>query len=436
MTKSTFRLGVVVAMLAAFAGGWFCGNKPSGGVVGLSATTEPQHVIPEKYAVPYATATPRPAAAPAAAVPPSRPTFGDILKLNIRRDREIGLESFGRSLAQTNLNEALRLAGELTDHLDREAFLSGVIQSWSARDVDGALAYCLDQDFSLRCRLVPLAVAEMVRTRPEKALEMLRSLSLGEVHDRAAEALFTAWSAADPVTAARHMDTIQERALRSRILDSFGGEWSANDPPAALAWAASLQNPEDQSVAMNSALREYGRRFPADALQWAGEQMRGSNPLPGEMLASLLAEAGFASPREAFNQALSFGTHPRLKESLAAVASYYAEDKPAALLDNFRSLTPAQQKQVSPSVLFALGTASTQVPGELFNALGASEPQTEAVHAYIQGLAFRDSKLAEKWVQTLPTGALREAGQESLIAVANAASPNSPASAALVTGEH
>lgn len=415
MTKSTFRLGVTVAILTAFAGGWFCGRKPTDGAAGFSPATEYDRARPIQRTGTARAAKPSAAMEPsvASASPKSQNVFGDIMKLNARRERELALETFGRSLSQTNLTEALRLAGEITDCLDREAFLAGVVETWSARDAGAALAYSLSQNFSARCRLVPIVVAETTRSNPEAALQMLTTLPTGEVHDKATEALFTTWSALDPTVAARQLGTVQAGPLRERILDAFGGEWAANDPPAALAWASSLDGADERSVALNSVLREYGRRFPADALKWAGDQQRGPNPLPGEMLGSLLAETGFASPKEAFNQGLTFGTHPRLTEALAAVTSYYAEDQPAALLENFRGLSGTQQQQVSASVLFALGAASAPVPGDWFNSLSDPAQQQQAVGAYVQGLNFRDSTLAKKWLQALPEGAIRDAALQS-----------------------
>jgi hypothetical protein len=261
---------------------------------------------------------------------------------------------------------------------------------------------------------VPLVFAERARVDPESAFQSLATLPAGEIQDKATEALFTTWSASAPADASKKARALKEGSLRERILDSFAGEWAANDPTAAMTWAAGLENPEDQATAMNSALREFGRRHPLDALQWAGDQMRGNSPLPADAVASLLAETGFSAPKASFRWGLTLPAEASVWESLAAVTSYYAEDHPRGLLDDFRKLSLSEQEHTAGPVMFALGSAQTTVPFELLSAFPNSETQLQAVNAHVDGLMFRDPKLARAWVQSLPEGPARTAALQNL----------------------
>jgi hypothetical protein len=408
--------GHAVLAVVTFAAGWLCAGR---------FASQPVPRVMDKPERPARTRV-EPASAPAemaAALPtnwvlvpvqPSPIAFAAVLKLKARREREAALETIGRSVASTNLAEAIRMAAEISDYLDREAFLSGVVEVWAAREPDAALAYCLNQPYSVRCRLVASVFAERARSNPEAAFQALSSVPLGELHDKAAEALFTTWSATAPADAALKARSIKDAALRERVLDSFAGEWAANDPTAAFTWAAELDRPEDQSTAMNSAVREFSRRHPTEALQWADQQMRGNSPLPPDAVAALLAEVGFAAPKEAFRWGVTLPDEPRILEAFAAVTSYYAEDHSRGLLNDFRQLNLTEQEQTAGPVMFALGAALSTVPYDLLSSFPHPEAQSQAVNAHVEGLMFRDAEAAHAWVETLPEGPVRAAALDTL----------------------
>lgn len=339
-------------------------------------------------------------------------TLLKVLENPDRLERESELEILGKSHFRYQSNWENRLA-EITDQVDRESYLKGIISEWAKSDPHAALDYLANASLGTRAELVPVAVAEWAKRDPKAAESWVANYTVGEVRAKAAESLYRAWALFSPEAAAQNSLSFSDVSLRERALTGVLQEWSANDLPAVEAWTSAMQEGSTRSVARRAVAEEMARRNPLEAIRWANAEISASNSNRGAIIAAVASIAGMEQPTAILKWLVNLPQTADTASAIAGVSSYQAEADHSFAEQGYLKLPVQAQEIAATAIAGTLGAVQPQRGIEWLRRQPATR-QSILTEEFTRGWASSHREGAQKWAQTLPPGPNKAAAERGL----------------------
>ena len=217
-------------------------------------------------------------------------------------DRLSALTSVGSALSLSEIPEAIKVAGDLTQLRERvilgeavykrwgelapaDAFKSiatlpdGVLKLEAIRSVAPAYASkdihaAVDDVMKMtpgraRNEAIPLIAETWARTDTQGALKWAKSLPDGFARETALHDIYFTWVHLDPAGISSTVTNLPPGDTRNALIINVAGDWAAQDPAKAVAWAEALPQEADRTLALSTIAESWADLDPAAAAAFA-----------------------------------------------------------------------------------------------------------------------------------------------------------------------
>jgi len=151
---------------------------------------------------------------------------------------------------------------------DYDVVLIVIIRQWASADPAAALAYAKETPARLRGRAQVAAYGAWAENDAAAALESIANLDVG-MQKSFIPAVFKGWARRDPEGAARYALSLEDSALLSKIHQGiavgFLAEWGTQDPTFAVEWAVRAFPPEIQQHVLPQLYSRWAKSNPEQA---------------------------------------------------------------------------------------------------------------------------------------------------------------------------
>jgi hypothetical protein len=270
---------------------------------------------------------------------------------------------------------------------------------------------------------VSLAIREMARTDPRRALELVDQLK-GETREIGLTAAIQAWGSEDPYGALGLVERLGPGRDRDILLQTIGEELGRQDPDGALAWFNALDS-SPQGL-YGSILHGIAEKEPGRALELALDSADPSATGAVMFLTSTAVQSGDVSFTELAERVLAAENRPSREAGVQMLVNAWADDDPEAAL----SWLVSQSENVGHSALdqAALAVAwKNPDAAARYTQLLPAEYQDGWIRAVALGYAQTDPSGATAWVEQFRGQAVYDAG---MTAIAQVSAMRDPAAAA------
>jgi hypothetical protein len=188
-------------------------------------------------------------------------------------DGNLAIASVVSTLARTNLDRAMQIAGTQPVSVLRGRMMDGLVSELVAqRGPDAARHAILDlADDPFRAGMAAKLAEQLARDDPKSSAAWAWTLPAGPTRQRAIAEAIKVWTRDDAVAAGQHLAQLGA----SPDLDPAREEYARNvlrtDPQGALEWALSISNEKQRSDATLGLLRDWMRRDGDSARAWAAQ---------------------------------------------------------------------------------------------------------------------------------------------------------------------
>lgn len=276
-------------------------------------------------------------------------------------------------LAESNPEEALRLASNIGSLRDSQRARNAVLEVWGRQDPQAALIWAgqtlTDEPYRTRREQILAIYNGFGAANPEAAFESALAMSVegrsdqriqnraleeliegqienggltaaklqveqlenGPIKERLLREMIDEWASFDPKGAAAYVETLGDTAS-SRIQTALLGEWAENDPTAAAAWL-SEQAFDEATVgqASTAIIREWTRYDMAASAEWLNSLP--SSPELDRAVMNYTYRAAQEDPASAMTWAESINNDWVRTRMMERVAGRWKEDAP----ENFQN---------------------------------------------------------------------------------------------------
>jgi hypothetical protein len=327
------------------------------------------------------------------------------------------------SLARDDPLTALRRVEALPLGIERDQLMSVIAQNYGRTDPAAAIAWAQ----SLSPELLSNVMMGVARTDPERALEVLTTLSGAQDQQRLMQLLVMNNSLTSAQTAA-FADRLLAQQNRGNALQMLTSAWANRAPQDALNWL--LANPGRATTrAIPQAGMNLARTNPTAAIGYLDR-------IPNELRANWLSAVaeGYAQhdARAAANWVTQHRGEQGFDAALAAVAARTAQQDPVSAARLFDSVDVTQAPDAPGSARAIAATWARRDPqaaAAWAHSLAHADTAVGAVSAVANQWVARDAVAARNWAMGLPRDAARDA---ALVQVLGATAGTPAADAALV----
>lgn len=344
-------------------------------------------------------------------------------------------------LSATELQAALALTAAMPKSPDRDSLRQQLYRAWAALDPNAAWQAALADPLDKGKGYLPGVVAgEIVKTKPQVAIDLAQRLEMGERRGTVMRAVFTEWGGidvaaamayalahpdlgVDPFSFSRGISELGERdplkagslvlkftdsMKRGILLGTLMGSWVERDPPAAMQWAQSQENPSLKTEAIAAAIAAWAKADPAAALNYA-------RALPDADTRNTALEKGwrdwFGKSPQAATDYLSAAGNEKLLESSAFHFAYASEGFTAKERADLLARLPesaGKQKILRAITDSQIRKGQYNQALELLNAMPDSSGRDRNVQNLGEEWAKADIAGATQWLKIQPDSSDRD----------------------------
>lgn len=278
-------------------------------------------------------------------------------------------------LAQTNPEEALRVAGQIAESALRRLALQLVAESWADVDAPAAAKWALAQpDAAIQAQIAP-ALAQLLEGRnPQTAADFVVALASEQARNDLLGALLSRWGQVGLPEALAWAKGLPESPAKDQTLIHLSYRWLESNPQGAVDYALTLGSGSTPLLSVMAS--QWAGHDPQSAAQWAAQLPAG--PQQTSILSSLAAAWAQMVPEEAVRFAVGLPAGSAQSEAVISAVSGWAKHDPPA----------------------AMHWAAQFPTGELRDAV-----LTQVLSAWVQ----RDAASAAEWLAALPEAPGRDA---------------------------
>ncbi|MGV3530964.1 MAG: hypothetical protein ACO1QR_01240 [Chthoniobacteraceae bacterium] len=154
------------------------------------------------------------------------------------------------------LAERLQKEGTLEDRAANNVAKT-VFSHWIYRDAEGAAAFAIDQEATLRDMLLPSAVHSMSMRDRERTLEWAQGLPPGEARSIAYGSVVSEWVSSSINEVAAWLPSVPPGEDYNAAVGAFAGRAFATDPVSALEWVRTIPDLTARDRALMAAWKEW-----------------------------------------------------------------------------------------------------------------------------------------------------------------------------------
>jgi len=286
------------------------------------------------------------------------------------------LASIAKELRLAEIPDALKAADNLSSLRERLALKDSVLKRWGELAPADALAYVsqMPEGLSKTEAMRHLSTA-YARTNGADAAAAVLKMKPGRARTEAISAVAEAWAGTDVRAALKWANELPDDGLRQPALRRIYFVWVHADPVAASTTVQTLPSGDIKNALLINVAQKWGVVDPAAAIRWA-------RTLPVE------AERDLA---------------------IVIATESWADSDPRAALKFAEELSCAELRR--RAALVALERWATQDPEAAFNAAVRSSDRTvneQGIIRVLQTCGAVCPDAAVHWVETLPSGRLRD----------------------------
>jgi len=303
---------------------------------------------------------------------------------------------------------ALRHVESLPLGAERQQVLNSIATAYGRLDPEAAIAWAQSQNAP---ELLTSVLAGVVRVNPDRAMDLLLSIPLGE-QARILQTL--------PMTSnlrGEQIAVIADRLLaqpsRGPALQMLTNSWAQRTPEEALRWL--LAHDGSAASSISQAGMNLARTNPAAAIGYFDR-------IPTELRARWISAVadGYAQndARAAANWVTQYRGEAGYEAAVAAVASRTAQHDPATAARLFSSIDVSQAPDAAQSaraIALSWARQDTAAAASWARELGDDAIARGAVSVVTNHWAARDAAAARNWTMSLPTGAKRDAALVQIV---------------------
>jgi hypothetical protein len=222
-------------------------------------------------------------------------------------------------------------------------------------------------------------------------------------------------AATDPQAAAKWAEQVPAGSVRSASITGVGVVWANQDLQAAAGWARELAEGEDREIGLSHVAYEAARTEPTFALELTADLA--ANDARDELIRHAARQWAAQNPKDALAWASEL-TNPTLREQLLSdIATAWGDTDPRSAAELAVQSLPAGRSQEDAF----LGIAQQWVQKEPERAAAwvfefPESFQPTALESVVKIWASSDAPHATKWVESLPSGPLRDTALSVLAA--------------------
>jgi hypothetical protein len=223
--------------------------------------------------------------------------------------REMAMHLIGKRWAERDLQRALSWAQSvgfnLESSINRSGPLTGIAETWLAKDPDAAIAWLNDiPDSAGKVGLFEILAFNLASNNPAEAVRVGMAIPAGSLRDHSIDYPISSWIRSDPKAAADWALHYEDNDARRVALRSVAADWIRDDPANARAWIQSLPNYATKDTMLRDAVNVIAKGVDYGDVSTA--------PLIGSMsskaiqtAAEVLSEIGDTTQRKAAYLTLS-----------------------------------------------------------------------------------------------------------------------------------
>jgi hypothetical protein len=345
-------------------------------------------------------ATGEPAVAAVAVDFPRADTEADRLRaqiLRVARDfpGSSRSEVLVRRLAAISPAEALACVAELPSDEVRDRSVAAIAQDWVERDATGAVAAvagfrdsAVGREFHLR------VVEQLARTRPSRALSLVKSLSAREESLELLAEVFREWARTDPRMATARLFELERGAERSELLADVLATWARQDMSNAVRAVIVVTENDGRSRALRGVVRRLAE---------------GSNTKDGLQLSAAFVRAVM------LRAGMGMEEQERLGVAVAALDELGAID-PDSLARFFDAIPPGYDRAVLTKRLVADASEKSPERAAVYALRFASGTERiAAIRRASSGLVRDNERAALAWIDTMSSAEDRAAAIQAVL---------------------
>ena len=303
------------------------------------------------------------------------------------------------------------------DERQRRLLIQTIIGRWGEIDPERLFAYALESPIpSFRSTGVYHAIEELSHRAPTRARALIETIEDDNLYRRVShqvvlamskddaratlatlkedptsthvyDDLFTGWGEQAPLEAAEQLTAITNRNHRRQAIQGLAQSWGKTDPDAAVGWASALHNHQERVQAI-----EYIMGVVTDIDK--GAQLLESLDLNG------------STRHEAVRAFATNAIHRDIDSALTWLASLTKGDRSLVLEYNLNSIARSYPER-------AIHLLKSNLNGRLENAAGSLARQ----------LANTDLTRAQAWVDSLPSGRIKDRAVQGILKELQNAAP-------------
>ena len=346
------------------------------------------------------------------------------------------LPAIAEGLTRRDPQVALQYAEKVQSPVQRERFVSDVIQAWSDSDGQGLLKWLRAQPEHARlskyvrwdrvkiaeasaladiAALLPKNLEEksgLLSTPmlPDKAdvwmrhTDWLLALPVGEMRTRLCTTAATGLADLDPEAALKLLPEIQEATVRRRVTSSVAAFRAAATPKEGLAFARELTDAEERRRAVNAALFTWAENDPEDAVRHAQESGDAEAKI---MLSHAGSQMAMKDAEKASRFALENEPPPDPKKShgetypmLKSAVNIWAGREPVAAGRWVKALPEGAQKDTAlAAVASALSLRMPEESLQWAEEIKDAAVRKQALQMCLMSWAYKDGEKPAKWLE-------------------------------------
>ncbi len=195
-----------------------------------------------------------------------------IQELKDQAERLARLPATAYEIAQTQPEEAIRLAMGLPNGSAREALIAHSALEWAANDPQAAAKWAEGtKPGAAREKALRAVATALGDTDPIAAATLaLNSMKAGRPMEDALVSIVQRWAQKDPANAAAWVAQFPDGSLRDAAVDNLVGRWVDRDGIEAAKWVSGLPAGAGQDQALSTFASKIALTHPETALLWAG----------------------------------------------------------------------------------------------------------------------------------------------------------------------
>ncbi len=186
------------------------------------------------------------------------------------RERVVLTESVLKRWGELAPAEAFAYISKMPEGMIKEESLRGVVPLYARQDIQAVAAAALKMSPGrARTETVQILVEEWTRQDVKAVLEWVDALPVGFPKDGALHNIYFIWVHLDPAGIASTVRNLPPGGTRNALIINVAGDWAATDAASAIQWAEELPVEADRQTALATVAESWADVDPVAAADFA-----------------------------------------------------------------------------------------------------------------------------------------------------------------------